>query len=36
MIIVDNSSLSFCKNLNNGIPIIPFYDDKYDRELLEL
>ena len=28
IIIVDNSSLSFCKNLDNAIPIIPFYNDK--------
>jgi CTD small phosphatase-like protein 2 len=33
---VDNSSFSFCKNLSNGVPIIPFYDDKSDRELIYL
>lgn len=36
IIIVDNSSLSYCKNLDNAIPIIPFYDDKSDRELVNL
>ena len=36
LILVDNSSFSFCKNLRNGVPIIPFYDDKNDRELLYL
>ena len=36
MLIVDNSCFSFSKNLNNGIPIIPYYDDKNDKELLYL
>ncbi len=36
MILVDNSSFSFCKNLSNGVPIIPFYDDKADKELVYL
>ena len=34
--LIDNSCYSFCKNLNNGIPIIPFYNDKKDTELKSL
>ncbi len=30
---IDNSILSFAYHLDNGIPIIPFYDDKKDIEL---
>ena len=30
-LIVDNSIFSFAFQLDNGIPIIPFYDDKEDR-----
>jgi Dullard-like phosphatase family protein len=33
VIIVDNSIFSFASQLDNGIPIIPFYDDKEDRIL---
>ncbi|KAL4445469.1 hypothetical protein ABPG74_004543 [Tetrahymena malaccensis] len=36
LVIVDNCCLSFCHNILNGIPIVPFYDDKRDQELLEL
>ncbi len=36
MLVVDNSCFSFCKNLNNGLPIIPYYDDKSDIELRSL
>lgn len=32
-VIVDNSILSFAFQLDNGIPIIPFYDDKEDNIL---
>lgn len=35
-VIVDNSILSFAFQLDNGIPIIPFYDDKEDRILLKI
>lgn len=28
MVIIDNSALSFSLNVNNGIPILPFYDNK--------
>ena len=35
MIIVDNSALSFAFHVRNGIPILPFYDDQFDEELLE-
>ena len=36
MILVDNSALSFAFNVNNGIPILPFYEDKQDEELRHL
>lgn len=36
IILIDNSCFSFCNNLNNGIPIIPFYYDKSDTELIKL
>jgi Dullard-like phosphatase family protein len=36
IIIIDNSALSFALNLDNGIPILPFYDNKNDTELLTL
>jgi CTD small phosphatase-like protein 2 len=36
LIIVDNAVYSFGYQLDNGIPIIPFYDDKADEELLHL
>ena len=31
--IIDNACYSFGYHLNNGIPIIPFYDNKKDDEL---
>jgi hypothetical protein len=36
MIIIDNSVLSFAFQLDNGIPILPFYDNYEDNELLFL
>ena len=36
MVIIDNSALSFALNVNNGIPILPFYDNKADEELRHL
>ena len=36
MIIIDNSVLSFAHQLDNGIPILPFYDNYDDNELLFL
>ena len=36
MVIIDNSALSFALNVNNGIPILPFYDNKSDEELKHL
>lgn len=33
IVIIDNSILSFAFQLNNGIPILPFYDNKEDKEL---
>ena len=36
MIIIDNSVLSFAFHLNNGIPILPFYSNKEDYEMVFL
>lgn len=36
MIIVDNAAYSFAFQIENGIPILPFYDFKADRELVSL
>lgn len=36
IILVDNAAYSFVMQLGNGVPIIPFYDEKSDRELLKL
>jgi Dullard-like phosphatase family protein len=36
MIIIDNSVLSFAHQLDNGIPILPFYDNYDDNELIFL
>jgi len=36
IVLVDNSVLSFCLQVNNGIPILPFYSDSEDEELLHL
>lgn len=33
VVLVDNAACSFCFQISNGIPIIPFYDNKQDREL---
>ena len=36
MIMIDNSVLSFAFHLDNGIPILPYYNNKQDNELLFL
>lgn len=36
MLIVDNSVHSFGFQLENGIPLVPFYDDGQDQELIHL
>jgi len=36
VIIVDNSASSFAYQMDNGVPIVPFYDDKHDDELWHL
>ncbi|CAK74517.1 unnamed protein product (macronuclear) [Paramecium tetraurelia] len=33
MVLVDNASYNYAWQLDNGIPIVPFYDNKDDREL---
>ena len=36
LIIVDNSVLSFLFQIDNGVPILPFYTNKLDEELVHL
>lgn len=36
IVLIDNASYSFSWQIDNGIPIIPFYDNKADRELQSL
>jgi len=36
MIIIDNSVLSFAFHLDNGIPILPYYNNKEDNEMIHL
>lgn len=36
IVIVDNSVYSFAFHIDNGIPIVPFYRDKSDEEMLHL
>lgn len=36
ILIIDNSVLSFAFHLDNGIPILPYYSNKKDREMLFL
>jgi len=36
IILVDNAAYSFGFQIENGIPIIPFYDNKADQELRHL
>ena len=36
IVLIDNSVLSFAYHLNNGIPIVPYYNSKEDSELIFL
>lgn len=36
IVLVDNSIYSFAFQLDNGIPIIPFYDEPSDQEMTHL
>ena len=36
MIIIDNSCLSYALNIDNGVPILPYYDSERDEELKHL
>lgn len=33
IVLVDNAAYSFGSQIDNGIPIIPFYDNKSDQEM---
>lgn len=36
ILVLDNNCLSFAFNINNGVPILPFYDNNADEELKHL
>eukprot|EP00828_Plagiopyla_frontata_P031148 TRINITY_DN4098_c0_g1_i1.p1 TRINITY_DN4098_c0_g1~~TRINITY_DN4098_c0_g1_i1.p1 ORF type:complete len:450 (+),score=63.59 TRINITY_DN4098_c0_g1_i1:91-1440(+) len=36
VLLVDNATYSFANHLNNGIPIVPYYDNQEDTELKDL
>lgn len=36
MLIVDNFVYSFAFHLENGVPMVPFYGDKSDNEMIKL
>lgn len=36
MLLVDNAAYSYFYQIENGVPIIPYYDDKSDIELFNL
>jgi CTD small phosphatase-like protein 2 len=36
IVLVDNSVYSFAFQLDNGIPIVSYYDDPHDEEMLHL
>ena len=36
ILIIDNAAYSFGYQINNGIPIISWHDDKTDKELFNL
>ena len=36
MAIIDNACYSFAYHIENGVPIIPYYNNKNDEELLDL
>lgn len=36
MVLVDNAAYSFCLQVENGVPIIPYYSGGRDYELREL
>ena len=36
MLIIDNFVYSFAFHLENGIPMVPFFGDKEDKEMIKL
>ena len=36
VLLVDNAAYSYLYHLENGVPIVPFYEDKDDEELIHL
>lgn len=36
IVLIDNAAHSFALQINNGVPILPFYDNKLDVEMIYL
>ena len=36
VVLVDNAAYSYAMQTENGVPVVPFFDDKNDTELVEL
>ena len=36
LILVDNAIYSYYFNMDNGVPIVPFYEDSTDNQLMQL
>lgn len=36
LVLVDNAAYSYAWQVDNGIPVIPYYDNKDDKELQQL
>jgi len=36
IVLIDNAAYSYAHQISNGVPIIPFYDNKKDTEFKEL
>lgn len=36
VVLIDNAAYSYAWQIENGIPILPYYDNKEDKELIDL
>ena len=36
VVLIDNAAHSFALQINNGIPMLPFYDNKHDVDMIYL